>query len=328
MFGGKGRATRLYFAADLHGSQPTFRKFLNAASFYDVDALVFGGDLMGKALVPIVKTNGSYQAHFNGQDHSFEADGLAAFTKSIEVPGFYWQVLDPDEYAEARSDPLVRKAMFQELARERLGEWISLAEDRLAGGGVRLFITGGNDDEPAVLETLAAHDGTSVVPCEGTLVELDDEHTMVTVGLSTPTPWDTPREASEAEIEAAIRAEVDKVPDVGRAVFNFHCPPKDTPIDTCLKLERPVSPGEMPRPVREGGRFVTTGGGSSAVSDAIRLYQPVAGLHGHIHESAGRVRFGRTPCFNPGSEYVQGSLQGWIVSLRGGKVSAYQHTSG
>src|SRR5437867_10152593 len=105
-----------------------------------------------------------------------------------------------------------------------------------------MYRTGENDNEPAVLEVLDAHDGDRVVSCEGRLVELDDEHTMVTVGLSTVTPWDTPREAGEAEIGSAIEAEVAKVPDVGRAVFNFHCPPKDTPIDTCLKLVKPERP--------------------------------------------------------------------------------------
>jgi Icc-related predicted phosphoesterase len=328
VFRGKGRPTRIFFAADLHGSQIAFRKFLNAASFYDVDALVFGGDLMGKALVPIVRENGGYRAHFNGEDHDFEADGLDAFTKSVERPGFYWRVVEPDEYVAAKADPLVQKGMFQDLATARLSEWLSLAEDRLAGTRARMYLTGGNDDEPAVLGALDTHNGDRVVACEGRLVELDGEHTMVTVGLSTYTPWDTPREASETEIAAAIETEVSKLPDIGRAVFNFHCPPKDTPIDTCLKLVRPVSPGELPRPVRQGGRFVTIGGGSRAVRDSVERYQPVVGLHGHIHESAGRFRIGRTQCFNPGSEYVQGALQGWIVSLRGGRLAGYQHTSG
>ena len=185
-------------------------------------------------------------------------------------------------------------------------------------------MTGGNDDEPAVLETLEQHRGDHVVASEGRLVDLDGEHTMITVGLSTVTPWDTPREASEEEIARAIEAAVTAVPDVGRCVFNLHCPPKDTPIDTCLKLE--VRPGELPRPIREAGRFVTTGGGSLAVKEAIKRYQPLVGLHGHIHESGGRFRIGRTQTFNPGSEYVQGVLQGVIASLKKGKLVSYQHT--
>jgi Icc-related predicted phosphoesterase len=321
------RPIRIFFAADLHGSQPAFRKFVNAAAFYRCDALVFGGDLMGKALAPIVRENGTYRANVQGEDWEVDADGLPGLVRTLETPGFYWKVVDRDEYVASKADPLARRAMFQDQARARLEEWIDLAEERLPSG-VRMYLCGGNDDEPAVLEVLESHEGTHVVACEGRMVDLDDEHTMVTVGLSTVTPWDTPREASEGEIASRIEAEVAKVPDVGRCVFNFHCPPKDTPIDTCLKLEKPVRPGELPKPIRLGGRFVTTGGGSVAVREAVERYQPLVGLHGHIHESGGRFRIGRTQSFNPGSEYVQGSLQGWIVSLSRGRLASYQHTSG
>jgi Icc-related predicted phosphoesterase len=318
--------TRIFFAADIHGSQVTFRKFLAAATFYGVDALVFGGDLMGKALVPILRTNGGFHASFQGRDEEVDADGLAQFTDALEQPGFYWKVFERDEYEAVEGDPMAKHGLFHELASERLAGWIDRAEEALRGTRVRLYLTGGNDDEPSVLATLERHDGGHVIASEGRLVELDGEHTMITVGLSTFTPWDTPREASEEEIARTIEAAVATVPDVGRCVFNLHCPPKDTPIDTCLKLE--VRPGELPRPIREGGRFLTTGGGSTAVREAIERYQPLVGLHGHIHESGGRFRIGRTQTFNPGSEYVQGVLQGVIVSLRGGRLVSYQHTQG
>jgi Icc-related predicted phosphoesterase len=328
--GSKGRPTRIFFAADLHGSQMAFRKFVNAAAFYDVDALVFGGDLMGKALVPIVRENRRLRTRFQGIDEEVDAADLPQLTKRIEVAGFYWRLLERDEYEEMATDPLAVRGAFHELATARLQEWIELAEERLAGTHVRMYLTGGNDDEPSVLEALDSHHGDRVVAAEGQVVDLDDEHTMVTVGLSTPTPWDTPREASEEEIGAAIDATVAEVPDVGRCVFNLHCPPKGTVIDACVKLEDPagLAPGEMPKPIREAGRTVTIGGGSVAVREAIRTYQPLVGLHGHIHESPGRIKIGRTPCFNPGSEYGQGQLQGVIVSLKVGRVSGYQHTSG
>jgi Icc-related predicted phosphoesterase len=316
----------VFYAADIHGSQITFRKLLAAAEFYGADALVFGGDLMGKALLPILKEGDSYRARFQDRDEEFDPGGLDAFTRVVELPGFYWKVFERDEFVAVEADPLAKMALFHQLASARLAGWLGLAEERLAGTGVRLYLTGGNDDEPAVLETLEQHDGEHVVASEGRLVELDEEHTMITVGLSTPTPWDTPREASEEEIAAAIEETASEVPDVSRCVFNLHCPPKDTPIDTCLKLE--VVPGELPRPIRSGGRFLTTGGGSRAVREAIERYQPLVGLHGHIHESGGRFRIGRTQTFNPGSEYVQGVLQGVIVSLRKGKLVSYQHTQG
>ena len=326
---GRG-AIRILYAADLHGSETTYRKFLNGSSFYGVDALVFGGDLMGKLFVPIVRDDGVLRATFAGEAHAFDADGLPAFTATLERAGAYWRVMDRDGYEAARADPLLQQGMFQEEAAARLSAWLELAEERLAGTGVRLYLTGGNDDDPVILQVLDGHDGEHVVACEGRLVELDTEHTMVTVGWSTETPWGTPREASEDALARMIEAEVVKIPDVSRSVFNFHCPPKDTPIDTCLKLEPTdgLAPGELPRPDRSGGRFHYVGGGSRAVRDAIQRYQPAVGLHGHIHESGGRFRLGRTQCFNPGSEYGQGQLQGWIVTLAGGRLTGYQHSSG
>jgi Icc-related predicted phosphoesterase len=328
--GSRAKPFRIFFAADLHGSQMTFQKFVNAGAFYAVDALVFGGDLMGKAFVPIVREDGRLRARFQGEDVDIEAGEIGNLSRSIETAGFYWRVVDRDEYDAMAADPIAIRGAFHELASERLQQWIDHGEERLAETGVRMFLTGGNDDEPSILEVLEKHAGEHVVAAEGKLIELDEEHTMVTVGLSTPTPWDTPREVDEEGMAATIEAAVGAVPDLGHCVFNFHCPPKDTIIDRCVKIEDPsnLEPGELPKPVREAGRFVTTGGGSVAVREAIGKYQPLVALHGHIHESPGRIRIGRTPCFNPGSEYGQGQLEGVLLSLRGGKLSSYQHTSG
>lgn len=320
--------TRLFFAADIHGSTPAWRKFVNAASFYEVGALVFGGDLMGKALLPIVRSDGHLHARFQGDDHELTPDQLARFTTAVEVAGFYWKVMDPDERDELARDPLAVEALAQDLARERLASWLAFANERLEASDVRMYVTGGNDDAPAVLAVLDQAEG-SVVPSEHRVVELDDEHTMVTVGVSTPTPWDTPREVSEDELASMIDAAVAGVDDLSRCVFNLHCPPKDTPLDRCLLLDTEhVAPGELPKPVRVAGRFVETGGGSTSVREAISRYQPAVGLHGHIHESPGRFKIGATQCFNPGSEYAQGRLEGVIVQLEHGNVNSYQHTSG
>jgi Icc-related predicted phosphoesterase len=318
--------TRVFFAADLHGSTPAWRKFVNAASFYGADALVFGGDLMGKALVPIVRANGVLRAELGGEQVEIEPADLAALTARIEIAGYYWTVIEPEEHAALRDDPLLVEGAMQELARERLRAWIAFARERLDGSDVRVFLTGGNDDAPAVLTVLEEENDDRILASEGVVVDLDEHHTMITVGLSTPTPWDTAREASEAVIERAIEEAVARVSDLSRCVFNLHCPPKDTLLDRCLKLE--IVPGQLPRPIREAGRFVTTGGGSVAVREAIERHQPPVALHGHIHESAGRLKIGRTYCFNPGSEYQQGRLDGVLLRLDRGRVSAYQHTSG
>src|SRR2546427_11690890 len=63
----KKRALRIYFATDIHGSDRCFRKFLAAAESYEADALVLGGDIAGKGLVPIRSHNGSLSAKGRGE---------------------------------------------------------------------------------------------------------------------------------------------------------------------------------------------------------------------------------------------------------------------
>jgi len=322
----KGEPTRLFYACDIHGSEPTYRKFLNAAKFYDVDALVFGGDLMGKLLVPIVRdAGGVWRAGLHGQKHVLTTpEELAEFKKRLDTLGFYWFECDRDEYQwyEGHQDRIDQK--FDELARARLAEWVVLAEDRLAGTHVRVYLCGGNDDTDEVLTALDdAQD--RVVNCENRIVPIDDEHLLVTVGYSTPTPWETPRERTDEEIGEVIGKLLTEVSDPSKAVFNFHCPPLDSSLDTCLKLDASVWP---PTPVIENGQPVYYGAGSQAVADALDAYQPTVGLHGHIHESRGATKFGRTPAFNPGSEYGEGVLRGLIVAVRGGEVVGHQFTSG
>jgi Icc-related predicted phosphoesterase len=178
---------------------------------------------------------------------------------------------------------------------------------------------------PAVLSVLEEGSGVHVLPSEGRVVNLDERHTMITVGYSTPTPWDTPREATEDELSRMIEGSASTVPDPARCVFNLHCPPLDSGLDRCMKLD---TTGDAPSPIVKGGRPVYFGAGSRAVREALKAYQPVVGLHGHIHESPAQMVYGRTRCFNPGSEYAQGVLDGVVVSLRDGRLEGYQHTCG
>ncbi len=319
--------TRLFYASDIHGSEPTYRKFLNAARFYEVDALIFGGDLMGKLLIPIVRDgHGSWRARLQGQNHHVTSEEqLGEFKKTLQTLGFYWREMDPDEYRTYEGDQERIDELFDVLAKERLTEWIALAEERLKGTGVRVFLCGGNDDTDEVLSAFDDSGLDRVVRCENAAVELDDEHTVVTVGYSTPTPWETPRERTDEELAGIIEGLMSKVPDPSRCVFNFHCPPLDSGLDTCLKLDASVWP---PTPVIENGQPVHYGAGSQAVADALARYQPTVGLHGHIHEARGMTTYGRTPAYNPGSEYGEGVLRGLIVAIRGGEVVGHQFTSG
>ena len=114
----------------------------------------------------------------------------------------------------------------------------------------------------------------------------------------------------------------DKVRNMKSAVFNIHVPPIDTPIDKAPRID------ENLRIVVKAGNVEMISAGSTACRAAIMKYQPLLGLHGHIHESRGIVKLGRTMCANPGSEYTEGILRGFLADLDGDKVKSYLLTSG
>jgi len=120
---------------------------------------------------------------------------------------------------------------------------------------------------------------------------------------------DSPREIPEEALLGRIEAEVARLPGPERAIFNLHVPPKDSQLDKAALLNPDLSP------VMSGGAPVIAGVGSTAVRTAIERHQPPLALHGHIHESRGAVRIGRTLSINPGSEYNDGILRGVIVTL-------------
>ncbi|MBE7475084.1 MAG: metallophosphoesterase [Anaerolineae bacterium] len=321
------KLTRLFFATDLHGSQRTFRKFVNAGKFYEANVIIMGGDILGKIAVPIIhEGNGHYRATLQGRTERVETEAeLKNLLDKIGILGFYSKVLEADEFQAIQSDPAAIDALFHQLARERLEEWVELAETRLAGTGIKCFVTGGNDDYPDVLEALQCPGAQSIFGCEGQLVQVDDEHTMISMGFSGPTPWRTPREVPDGELGVMIEQMIGRVADMSHCIFNFHDPPVDSTLDTCPMLDWNTDP---PSQIMRGGQLVLFGAGSASVRRAIETHQPLLGLHGHIHESPGVIKIGRTTCINPGSEYGEGILRGCLVTLSNGKVEGYQMTTG
>ncbi len=323
----RGKQTKVFFATDVHGSERTWRKFLSAAKFYGADVLVMGGDVMGKLAVPVIREkNGHYRATIHGRVE--QLDTAAEVEKAREVIGglgFYDVVMGEDEFLTVRDDPAAIDELWRRLATERLARWIELTEDRLGPAGIRCFVSGGNDDLLEVMESLPSEGTRSFTACESRVVPLDDDHVMVSLPYVNPTPWHTPREAPEEELAAMIERNVEGITDFGNVVFNFHAPPVDSTLDTCPMLDATTDP---PSQIVRGGQPVLYGAGSTAVRAALERYQPLLGLHGHIHESQAAARLGRTLCINPGSEYGEGVLRGTLVNLMNGKVDSYQMTTG
>ena len=321
------KSTRLFFATDLHGSERTFRKFINAGKFYEANVLVMGGDITGKLLIPIIReNNGHYRATLQGNMQKLETEAeLQQLQERIGILGFYSQIMSEDEFHHLQADPSAVDKLFRSLAHKRLESWVDLAETRLAGTGIKAFVTGGNDDDPSTLEPIYRQGTQSFFGCENQMVYVDDEHSMVSVGYSTPTPWKTPREVSDEELGKMIDLTVAQVPDMSKCIFNLHDPPNDSTLDTCPMLDWSTDP---PQPIIKAGQVVMHGAGSKSVRRAIESYQPMLGLHGHIHESQSVAKIGRTTCVNPGSEYGEGILRGCLVNFSGGVIEGYQMTSG
>jgi Icc-related predicted phosphoesterase len=312
---------KLFFATDIHGSEVCWKKFINAARFYDCQVLVMGGDMTGKMLVAIVDLGaGRYRVRLAGQDRVVERDEVDQLRKLISDSGYYPYDTTPDEITALEADRGAVDRIFQSKMIETLERWLVIAEERLAGTDVQVFLGPANDDPPFVDEVLAR--GGRVQNPEGRAVELPGDWRMVSCGWSNPTPWDSPRELPEDQLAARIEAEVARLPSTERSIFNLHVPPKDSQLDKAALLKPDLSP------VVEGGAPVLAGVGSTAVRAAIERHQPTLALHGHIHESRGMVKIGRTLCINPGSEYSDGILRGAIVTLSDRGVVRHQLLSG
>ena len=313
--------TRILFATDLHGSSKCFRKFINAAPIYRADVLVLGGDLAGKAIQTIVReAGGRWRCRFIGVDYTLE-DGpdLRALEQLIEDHGYYPYRAEPGELEALEANGGV-ESLFVRLMEERLTAWLALADDRLRPTGVPLFLMLGNDDPQSLRPLLdAAPWGTHA---EGRVVMLDDQHEMISWGYSNITPWNSHREQTEEQLAETLRRLGADLANPERAVVNVHVPPFGTQLD-----DAPVLDADL-RVVQVLGQVKFAPVGSTAVRDFLLETQPLLGLHGHIHESAGIRRLGRTIAINPGSDYATGSLHGALVTLKDGKVSAHQLVRG
>jgi Icc-related predicted phosphoesterase len=301
---------RIFFATDVHGSETCWRKFLGAAEFYEANLLVLGGDVTGKALVPIKDTGGGrHQVLLQDQLHEFEgASELTRYRELIRSRGLYPIVVTADELAELQAEPAKLDARFRQEVVRTIESWVALADERLPKTGARCFMCPGNDDIFEIDGPIAASEHIEVG--EGQVIDMGDGYQMLSTGWANETPWKTHREEPEAQLAERIDGVMRKAtapPE--RLIFNFHCPPHGTSLDEAPKVTEDLQ-------IVDGGR-VMAHVGSTAVMDAIRSAEPALTLHGHIHESRGTARIGRTLAINPGSSYEQGTLQGVVVELDG-----------
>lgn len=311
---------KLFFATDVHGSEICWKKFISAGKFYEADVLILGGDMTGKAIVPIIaQGNDKYkvtlleqESILNGKE---EVDKMSA---TIQNRGYYPYVTDPDEVADISSTPGKSDDLFLIQVIKTLERWMDYADQKLADTGIRCYVCPGNDDVFEIDATIAASKLVRTV--EGQVIDLDEHHEMVSSGWSNPTPWQTHREEPEEALLSRIEAVISKARNPSKAVFNLHPPPYGSGLDEAPELTSDL------RPAYAGRSLVPVG--SKSVLAVLDKYQPLLGLHGHIHEGKGTRKYKRTLCINPGSMYEQGMLHGAIVELKPDKVGNYVLTTG
>jgi uncharacterized protein len=311
---------KIFFATDIHGSEVCWRKFLNSAAFYKADMVILGGDVTGKAMVPIVAHTGYWQVTVRGETHRLETrEELEAMQTRIRNSGFYPALVSPDELTHLSQEEGAVDQRFTVEMVNSLDRWLDMADGKLRGGQIPCILNGGNDDIWEIDDIIEQSPCVSFA--ESKVLDIGGFY-LASMGWTNPTPWNTFREAPEDVLAGKIDAVVSQIPDMSRAVFNFHAPPYGTGLDEAPQLDenlRPTLGGAAMKPV-----------GSTAVRDAILAHQPMLSVHGHIHESRGIKRMGRTLAINPGSVYGDGVLQGAVLELNAkkGKVTKYLLVNG
>lgn len=313
---------RIFFSSDIHGSEICFKKFINAAEIYKAETLILGGDITGKFIVPIFRIGEhDYKARFINEEYALTNTTIEKFMQRVRDSGCYPYLTTEEEWQDLVRDELKINSVFIELMKESIGRWIQYAETKLRGKGVRCYIMPGNDDHPAIDEVMELSDAIENV--NERIVQITEGLNMLSLGYSNITPWKCPRDISEAELEEKIINLVKDVDEKSELIFNIHVPPYGSGIDLAPELDENMKPKLGP-----GGQVMMAPAGSIAVRKAIEKYQPLIGLHGHIHESKGFTKIGRTLCFNSGSEYQEGILRGVLIQIDNGRVKDFIFTSG
>jgi len=311
---------KIFFATDIHGSEKCWKKFINAGSFYGAEVLIHGGDMTGKAIVPIIEEKkGLYRCEFLEQQHTLStSEELQNMKQSIKDRGYYPVVMDHDRIKELEQDEDKREELFVRETLNTLTNWIEWAEERLKKTKIPCYVCPANDDIFEIDELL--HQAEYIQIVEGKVVELPLGYQMVSTGWSNPTPWNTHRECPDEELEEKLKAILTRLDPAKPSIFNIHPPPYGLGLDDAPELDENLKP-------RYAGRSLVPVG-SKAVRKLIEEYKPGLGLFGHIHEAKGAVRHKKTLCINPGSNYEQGILLGALVHLEKNKVGEYLLTSG
>lgn len=306
--------TRILFASDIHGSKLVWVKFLNMIEEYKANIAIMAGDLSAKEILPIAhnaKSN-SYQATLFGKKYDVrskqEVNDLQEQAKAF---GILPLITDNNELQKISDDLTYQRKIFEDLDIVSILEWIEIAKNRSFDKNIKIIMITGNDDSRRIDEILRKDD-LILYPDQG--LDLDAYHKLISFEYVNPTPWNSPRELPEKELKKKLEHVFNSVNDYDHVVAAIHAPPFKSGLDNAPKLDK------KKRPVHVLGAPSYSPVGSKAVREIIEKYQPKLTLHGHIHESGGVTRIGRTLSINPGSDYDGGILKAYLIQLSKEKI--------
>jgi Icc-related predicted phosphoesterase len=319
---GSSKLTRILYGSDFHGSEAVFRKFISAAFQYKAEALIVGGDVTGKAMVPIVhQGNGAYVGYlFGRREETSTPEELEKFTQTVSNVGFYPIVIEKDEAEELESDQDKLNRRFEAEMDERVRRWMILAEEKLAPKGIEMYFMPGNDDLYSIDSIIDEFEHIHNPDMKHFVIKGD--YDLYGNSNANMTPWACVRDIEEDELKVKMDELADMIQNPERAIVAIHVPPYDSGLDTCPELD------ENLKIVTLGGQVMMKSAGAHVVRDFIEKVQPLLTLHGHIHESPGHTRIGRTLAINAGSEYAEGILKAAIINLEGNNVKGHLLISG
>ena len=316
---------KTFFAVDVHGSTAIWRKWINVVNMYKVDVLILAGDLTGKAVVPIFDKNGTYEATVLGKKYvAKNQDELQKLEDMIENMAYYYAVMTANEANEIAKDSKKVDELFKNAMIERLKKWLNLLLEKVDTKNVITIVMPGNDDEQYIDETIKGYVDQSIIYPLDKTVPLPYGLELVSHEFVNPTPWKTPREADEDKLYKIVEEKIKRsnVKNYSKTIFNFHCPPFNTNLDLAPKLDKNM------KIVYIGGKPMMIHVGSTSIRKLIEKYQPLLGLHGHIHESYASDKIGNSVIINPGSEYTEGILRGFFIEFNSEGLKNYWKIEG
>lgn len=262
-----------FFVSDLHGRRERYERLFERIAAEAPEVVLLGGDLLPGRFIDDLADD--FVMGYLAERFSALARALGARAPRVLL------IMGND-------DPRRDEPAF--IAGETAGAWEYIHERRVSVGEFDVA-------------------GYSFVPPSPFLLkdwERYDVSRFVDIGCVSPEEGRRTAPASEQVIRfATIAADLERLfedADLGRAILLFHAPPHATALDRVLLKTATVDHAPLDPHV-----------GSVAIRRLIESRQPLATLHGHIHESprltgAWRDQIGRTICLSAAHDGPELSL--------------------